>query len=361
MRSTKAGGRAVSRYLLLRLLISVPVLLGISMVLFAILALAPGDPFGEMALNPNIPPEVRFNLRKQFGLDDALVPRATAEIAGQRLRIDIQRVVLQRALVAGGLLGFGFALRLRGAAGFALGNAVHDVIHHVETGDRALVEEIHGMRFLFAEQRDWLEFYIVLVRTTSKATAPVLTPRLFMLRTGDRLHMGEKITGHFTLEGVKPDDSVIFLSTGTGEAPHNCMLLELLRNGHRGLIVSVVCVRYQQDLGYLETHQKILACVPNYRYITLTTREQQNLQNKLYIQDLIRTGQLEQRIGQALDPGSTHVFLCGNPNMIGIPKKGSDGQYHYPNPTGVIELLESRGFRGDRPREPGNIHFEQYW
>ena len=65
----------MSHYLLRRLLISVPVLLGISIVLFTILALAPGDPFGELALNPNVPPEVRFNLRKQFGLDDPVVVR----------------------------------------------------------------------------------------------------------------------------------------------------------------------------------------------------------------------------------------------------------------------------------------------
>ena len=65
----------MQRYLLRRLLIAVPVLLGISIVLFAILALAPGDPLGELALNPNIPPDVRLNLRKQFGLDDSLVIR----------------------------------------------------------------------------------------------------------------------------------------------------------------------------------------------------------------------------------------------------------------------------------------------
>jgi hypothetical protein len=69
------GGHDVSRYLLRRLLLSVPVLFGISIVLFAILALAPGDPFAELALNPNIPPEVRANLRQQFGLDDPLAVR----------------------------------------------------------------------------------------------------------------------------------------------------------------------------------------------------------------------------------------------------------------------------------------------
>jgi peptide/nickel transport system permease protein len=62
-------------YLLRRILTALPVLIGISLVLFTILALAPGDPFGELATNPNVPPEVRANLRKQFGLDDPVAVR----------------------------------------------------------------------------------------------------------------------------------------------------------------------------------------------------------------------------------------------------------------------------------------------
>ena len=62
-------------YLLRRLLIAVPSLLGISVVLFTVLALAPGDPFGELALNPNVPAEVREAIRKSFGLDDPIWQR----------------------------------------------------------------------------------------------------------------------------------------------------------------------------------------------------------------------------------------------------------------------------------------------
>jgi ferredoxin--NADP+ reductase len=210
------------------------------------------------------------------------------------------------------------------------------------------------------EDEDFLEFYVVLVRGAEKRP-PALTPRLFSLKQGGRLFVAEKITGNYTLEHVRPDDTVIFMATGTGEAPHNKMLLELLRAGHRGMIASVVCVRYQADLGYFATHQKVAARCSNYRYITLTTREQHNLANKLYIQDLVRTGELEKRINRPLDPAATHMFLCGNPAMIGVPQKGADGQVVYPKPTGIVELLESRGFRCDHPREPGNIHFEKYW
>src|SRR5579872_2772132 len=65
----------MSRYLLRRLLIAVPSLIGISIVLFTILALAPGDPFGELASNPAVPPEVRAALRAKFGMDDPILLR----------------------------------------------------------------------------------------------------------------------------------------------------------------------------------------------------------------------------------------------------------------------------------------------
>ena len=65
----------MGRYLLRRLLIAIPSLLGISVVLFTVLALAPGDPFGELATNPNVPPEVRAALRAKFGLDDPVWSR----------------------------------------------------------------------------------------------------------------------------------------------------------------------------------------------------------------------------------------------------------------------------------------------
>jgi peptide/nickel transport system permease protein len=57
-------------YLLRRVMIAIPSLLGISVVIYAILALAPGDPFGQLLTNPNVPPAVVASLRAKFGLDD---------------------------------------------------------------------------------------------------------------------------------------------------------------------------------------------------------------------------------------------------------------------------------------------------
>jgi len=104
----------VGTYLLRRLLIAVPSLLGISIVLFTVLALAPGDPFGEMIQNPNVPPEVVANLRKQFGLDDPIWLRyfhwLAAMLKGQWgfsfiSRIDVDRLILQRLPVTLAVIG----------------------------------------------------------------------------------------------------------------------------------------------------------------------------------------------------------------------------------------------------------------
>jgi peptide/nickel transport system permease protein len=93
------------RYVLRRLMIAVPSLLGISLVLFSVLALAPGDPFSELVSNPNIPAEVALALREKFGLDDPLMVRywnwLTAMVQGDWgysfiSRINVETLIMQR-------------------------------------------------------------------------------------------------------------------------------------------------------------------------------------------------------------------------------------------------------------------------
>jgi len=95
----------LAQYLLRRLLIAIPSIVGISVILFVVLALAPGDPFEELATNPNIPAEVRQNLRESFGLDDPIYLRYLrwffAMIQGDwgfsfASRIDVDDLILQR-------------------------------------------------------------------------------------------------------------------------------------------------------------------------------------------------------------------------------------------------------------------------
>ena len=93
------------KYFLRRIFILIPVLFGISAVLFTILVMAPGDPFEELATNPNVPPEVRMNLRAKFGLDDPLPVRYARWVAAMVRgdwgfsfvsRVNVDTLILQR-------------------------------------------------------------------------------------------------------------------------------------------------------------------------------------------------------------------------------------------------------------------------
>jgi len=111
----------LSQYLLRRLLIAIPSLIGISVVLFTVLALAPGDPFEELATNPNIPAEVRAGLRAKFGLDDPVALRYlrwfSAMLQGDwgfsfASRIDVDTLILQRIPVTLLIIGSSQVLAL---------------------------------------------------------------------------------------------------------------------------------------------------------------------------------------------------------------------------------------------------------
>jgi peptide/nickel transport system permease protein len=104
----------MSRYFLRRTLLAIPALAGISLLLFTVLALAPGDPFEELATNPNVPPEVAQALRKQFGLDDPVLVRYVRWFSSMLRgdwgfsfvsRVNVDTLILQRLPVTLFVLG----------------------------------------------------------------------------------------------------------------------------------------------------------------------------------------------------------------------------------------------------------------
>jgi ferredoxin--NADP+ reductase len=309
------------------------------------------------------PEQIAELRRKHYNATLVWLRRANPELAILRVRPDFPRPPHKPGQYSSLGLGYWEARapgcqeeQLKPGDETRLAQRAYSISCSVLTDDHA--------KLLDVAATDYLEFYVVLVRESTKANPPALTPRLFLLQEGDRLFLSKKITGHFTLDPVKPGDAVVFLGTGTGEAPHNYMLWELLTRGHTGRILSVCCVRYLRDLAYLDMHQELMRRFPNYTYLTLTTREALTAGRKVYIQELLTSGQLEEALGAALAPETTHVYLCGNPNMIGVPVKDREtGQRTYPQPPGVIEILERRGFQVDQPQAKikGNIHFEEYW
>lgn len=209
---------------------------------------------------------------------------------------------------------------------------------------------------------DYFEFYITLVRQADKP--PALTPRLFMLREGDRLFIEPHVVGHYALDGIGPDDQVVFFATGTGEAPHNAMVVDLLSRGHSGKIACVTCVRYRRDLGYLERHRELERRFSTYHYLPITTREPENTDpsrtdyvGKMYLQEYVTSGRFERESRISLDPPRTHIFLCGSPDMIGYRAHVRPND----SPHGMLQVLQQCGFDQTGPDLPGKIRYEKYW
>jgi len=165
----------MSKYFVRRLLISIPALLGISLVLFTVLALAPGDPFEELATNPNVPAEVRANLRTQFGLDDPIAVRyvrwVTAMLKGDwgfsfTSRVDVSTLIMQRLPTTLFVLGTAQLLGLLMALPIGIYSAVrpYSIFDQIATTFAfigfSLPTFFTGLLFilLFSIYLDWLPF-----------------------------------------------------------------------------------------------------------------------------------------------------------------------------------------------------------
>jgi len=165
----------MGRYLAKRLLIAIPSLLGISVILFTVLALAPGDPFGELATNPAVPPEVREALRVKFGLDDPVVVRyfhwILAMLHGHwgfsfASRIDVDKLILQRlpatlfVIGSAQLLALMIALPIGVLAAMRPYSIFDQVTSTLAFIGFSLTTFFTGLLFIlvFSVQLDWLPF-----------------------------------------------------------------------------------------------------------------------------------------------------------------------------------------------------------
>jgi ferredoxin--NADP+ reductase len=194
-----------------------------------------------------------------------------------------------------------------------------------------------------SKQRQYLEFYISLVRSGA------LTPRLFALQKGDRLHLGTKFSGMFTLDDIPPTSHLVMLATGTGIAPYMSMIRTSM-NPESGRKVAIMHgAGHSWDLGYRSELSTLDLLLDNFHYIPTITRPDDELipwgGHSSYLQDLWQQGVVADAFGQAPTKDDTHIFLCGNPQMI----------------TTTVPLLTADGFSEHSRKQPGEIHLEKFW
>ncbi len=225
---------------------------------------------------------------------------------------------------------------------------VHAPIDTFTAGQFAkLALEVDGERvqraysYVNAPSDPLLEFYLVTVPEGK------LSPRLQALKPGDNVMVTKQAAGFFVLDDFPPCNTLWLLATGTAIGPY----LSILQQGE-GLdrfehIVLLHAVRYAADLSYLPLMQSLQE-IYNGKLLIQTVVSRENAPGSLTgrVPALIENGELERAVGLPMEAESSHIMLCGNPQMV------RDTQQL---------LKETRDMRKHLKRKPGHITSEHYW
>ena len=217
-----------------------------------------------------------------------------------------------------------------------------------ETFEAALNEDIFRAYSIVSSPFDEvLEFFSIVIPDGA------FTSQLQHLQVGDELLLNTLPFGFLTLARYQkplPKD-LWLLATGTGLAPFLSMLQDLKTWEDYDHIVLAYSARSTAELAYIEKIERLqedfgsLADNPaKLIFIPIVTREPVKGALSERLPKLLLDGTLQERVGIALDVDSTHVMLCGNPDMVEDTK----------------EALKTLGLVMNR-RGEGNIAVENYW
>lgn len=186
-----------------------------------------------------------------------------------------------------------------------------------------------------------LEFYLVTVPEGK------LSPRLAALKPGDEVQVVSEAAGFFVLEEVPDCDTLWMLATGTAIGPYLSILEEGKDLDRFKNLVLVHAARYAADLSYLPQMQALeQRYAGKLRIQSVVSRESVPGMLTGRIPFLIETGALEEAVGLPMSAESSHVMLCGNPQMV------RDTQ---------LLLKETRQMSKHLRRRPGHMTAEHYW
>jgi len=184
------------------------------------------------------------------------------------------------------------------------------------------------------------EFYFIVL-----ADGP-LSPRLAALDSGDPVWLLPRANGFFSISEVAEAESLWCISTGTGIGPFLSMLRTREPWEKFSRVVLVHSVRYAAELTYRDEIAGIGRVHSGaFAYVPMVSREPTPEALAGRIPAAIEDGRLEARTGISLTPENAHAMLCGNPAMV----------------EDVQKMLNARGMRRHRRKEPGHITLETYW
>ncbi|MFI7966598.1 ferredoxin--NADP reductase, partial [Acinetobacter baumannii] len=187
----------------------------------------------------------------------------------------------------------------------------------LKVGDELVVRAYSVVSSPFDET---LEFFSIVVPDGA------FTSNLQHLKVGDELYLEKIPYGYLTLARCQqplPHD-LWLLATGTGLAPFLSMLQDFETWSNYQKINLVYSVRTAAELAYVDRIQEIAETFGEghlgFKFIPIITRDPSTpLHERLPV--LIENGELEKVAGLELSPASSHVMLCGNPQMVDDTKE----------------------------------------
>lgn len=196
-----------------------------------------------------------------------------------------------------------------------------------------------------ANYDEYLEFFAILVPDGA------FSDRLGRLGAGDPIHVEKIPYGYLTTSRFVGGQDLWLLASGTGLAPFLSILRDPEVWAQYENIVLAYSVRLAQELAYqeeiaaLEKDELFADAKARLHYAPIVTRETVPgwLGQRLTV--LLSDGSLERRVDLPIDPERSRLLICGNPQML----------------DDVRGILQTRGLRPDRSREPGNFASENYW
>lgn len=195
--------------------------------------------------------------------------------------------------------------------------------------------------------------------TEASSNQERLTPLLFQLKDGDRIFCGTKVTGYYTLKGVPADANVLLISSTTGESPSNGIVNQFLLENRSAKIAHILAGPPNWNSLYQAEQDWLVKNYKNYRFIN--NREVGYARTESMLLNLISDSDYSiSTIGFTLRPDQTHVFLCGDPLMVGAPKKLGAWQYEFPE-NGLLRILNQSKFELRTKFKEGNVEYETYW
>ena len=194
---------------------------------------------------------------------------------------------------------------------------------------------------------------------TPKIPREQLTPKLFQLTDEDRIFCGKKIVGHYTLEGVAEKKNILLIGTSTAEAPNNAIVNQLLLESRAVRVTQIVLGDPSWESLYRQEHELLQKLFDNYRFMEILSAKYETVERKIE-ECLSHSARSETFLGFPLDSETSHVFLCGDPLMIGAPKKLGAWNYEHAK-SGLLRLFLAKGFTVKTRFQEGNIEYETYW